>query len=230
MPQSTTVEQRLGGAWKLLLGNLSQWHPRASSASRKERAGQGGLRPLRVLFVQDHLGQTMGLVHGVTRYLVSTLPAFDRCSRRAFPVRADPPSSDRRTDARGRRHRADLSRAREMGSAGRARPDPRDPRARRRRGPCQRPQGGDARADRGGCGRARDGRPHPRRQADAGLGAPDPAPARASHRRGGGGLAGHAPGGDRGLRRAARADPRALQRRAVGGLCARRRRRRAAHS
>jgi glycosyltransferase involved in cell wall biosynthesis len=36
------------------------------------------LRPLHVLFVQDHLGQTMGLVHGVTRYMVSTLPAFDR--------------------------------------------------------------------------------------------------------------------------------------------------------
>jgi hypothetical protein len=38
------------------------------------------MRPLRVLFVQDHLGQTMGLVHGVTRYLVSTLPAFDRAA------------------------------------------------------------------------------------------------------------------------------------------------------
>jgi glycosyltransferase involved in cell wall biosynthesis len=38
------------------------------------------VRPLRVLFVQDHLGQTMGLVHGVTRYLVSTLPAFDRAA------------------------------------------------------------------------------------------------------------------------------------------------------
>ena len=84
MPQSTTVERRLRGAGKLLLGNLSQWHPRAGSASRKERAGQAGLRPLRVLFVQDHLGQTMGLVHGVTRYLVSTLPAFDRAAVEPF--------------------------------------------------------------------------------------------------------------------------------------------------
>jgi glycosyltransferase involved in cell wall biosynthesis len=29
------------------------------------------------LFVQDHLGQTPALVHGVTSYLLSTLPAFD---------------------------------------------------------------------------------------------------------------------------------------------------------
>jgi glycosyltransferase involved in cell wall biosynthesis len=32
---------------------------------------------LRVLFVLDHLGQTPRLVHGVTSYLLSTLPAFD---------------------------------------------------------------------------------------------------------------------------------------------------------
>lgn len=35
---------------------------------------------MRVLFIQDHLGQTTGLIHGVTRYLLSTLPAFDRAA------------------------------------------------------------------------------------------------------------------------------------------------------
>ena len=34
--------------------------------------------PLRVLFVQDHLGQSADSIHGVTRYLLSTLPALDR--------------------------------------------------------------------------------------------------------------------------------------------------------
>jgi glycosyltransferase involved in cell wall biosynthesis len=36
--------------------------------------------PLRVLFVQDHLGQTAALIHGVTRYFLATLPAFDRAA------------------------------------------------------------------------------------------------------------------------------------------------------
>ena len=39
--------------------------------------GRSKPSPLRVLFVQDHLGQTPALVHGVTRYLLSTLSAFD---------------------------------------------------------------------------------------------------------------------------------------------------------
>jgi glycosyltransferase involved in cell wall biosynthesis len=81
MLRPTTVEWRASVAQKLLLGDLSQWHPRPTSASR---AGQAGPRPLRVLFVQDHLGQTLGLVHGVTRYLVSTLPAFDRAAVEPF--------------------------------------------------------------------------------------------------------------------------------------------------
>jgi glycosyltransferase involved in cell wall biosynthesis len=64
-----------------LLGNLSQWHDVTSTAAPPvERPGKVGVRPLRVLFVQDHLGQTMGLVHGVTRYLLSTLPALDRAA------------------------------------------------------------------------------------------------------------------------------------------------------
>jgi glycosyltransferase involved in cell wall biosynthesis len=80
MVHLTTIERRESSAGKLVLGNLSQWRPRVPSAARNERAGQAGLRALRVLFVQDHLGQTTGLVHGVTRYLVSTLPAFDRAA------------------------------------------------------------------------------------------------------------------------------------------------------
>jgi glycosyltransferase involved in cell wall biosynthesis len=80
MVHLSTIERRESSAGKLVLGNLSQWHLRLPSASRGGRVGQAGLRPLRVLFVQDHLGQTMGLVHGVTRYLVSTLPAFDRAA------------------------------------------------------------------------------------------------------------------------------------------------------
>ena len=81
MLQPTTVEWRVSVAHKLLLGNLPRWHPRPTSASR---AGQADPRPLRVLFVQDHLGQTLGLVHGVTRYLISTLPAFDRAAVEPF--------------------------------------------------------------------------------------------------------------------------------------------------
>ena len=49
-----------------------------TKAPRKESAGRARQRPLRVLFVQDHLGQSLGLVHGVTRYFLSILPAFDR--------------------------------------------------------------------------------------------------------------------------------------------------------
>jgi glycosyltransferase involved in cell wall biosynthesis len=59
-----------------LLGSLSQRHPGAK-LRRARSAGSLGSRPLRVLFVLDHLGQTPGLVHGVTSYLLSTLPAFD---------------------------------------------------------------------------------------------------------------------------------------------------------
>ena len=40
--------------------------------------GQADAAPLRVLFVQDHLGQSADSIHGVTRYLLSTLPALDR--------------------------------------------------------------------------------------------------------------------------------------------------------
>jgi glycosyltransferase involved in cell wall biosynthesis len=78
----STVEWPHSLAWKLLLGNLSQWHAGATQAvaPATERGGRARSRPLRVLFVQDHLGQTMGLVHGVTRYLVSTLPAFNRAA------------------------------------------------------------------------------------------------------------------------------------------------------
>jgi len=36
------------------------------------------LPPIRVLFVNDHLGYAHGEIHGVTRYLTSTLPSFDR--------------------------------------------------------------------------------------------------------------------------------------------------------
>jgi glycosyltransferase involved in cell wall biosynthesis len=68
-----------------LLGELSQRHgARSAPRPATERTGQAGSRPLRVLFVQDHLGQTPGLVHGVTRYLVSTLPAFDRAAVAPF--------------------------------------------------------------------------------------------------------------------------------------------------
>jgi glycosyltransferase involved in cell wall biosynthesis len=72
---------RASASWKRLLGDLSQWHgARFAPTPAPEHAGQAGSRLLRVLFVQDHLGQTPGLVHGVTRYLVSTLPAFDRAA------------------------------------------------------------------------------------------------------------------------------------------------------
>jgi glycosyltransferase involved in cell wall biosynthesis len=47
----------------------------ADAAPRPARAD--GV-PLRVLFVQDHLGQSADSIHGVTRYLLSTLPALDR--------------------------------------------------------------------------------------------------------------------------------------------------------
>jgi glycosyltransferase involved in cell wall biosynthesis len=68
-----------------LLGDLSQWHgTRAALTPATERVEQARPWPLRVLFVQDHLGQTLGLVHGVTRYLVSTLPAFDRTAVEPF--------------------------------------------------------------------------------------------------------------------------------------------------
>jgi glycosyltransferase involved in cell wall biosynthesis len=59
-----------------LLGSLSQRHPGAKSKLACSPTPVGS-RPLRVLFVLDHLGQTPGLVHGVTSYLLSTLPAFD---------------------------------------------------------------------------------------------------------------------------------------------------------
>jgi glycosyltransferase involved in cell wall biosynthesis len=55
---------------------LSQGHRGAKPALARS-SGLAGSRPLRVLFVQDHLGQTPVLVHGVTSYLLSTLPAFD---------------------------------------------------------------------------------------------------------------------------------------------------------
>lgn len=44
---------------------------------RSERVGPDPF-PVRVLFVQDHLGQSAEAIHGVTRYFLSTLPAFDR--------------------------------------------------------------------------------------------------------------------------------------------------------
>ena len=34
-------------------------------------------KPLRVLFVNDHLGFSGGVIHGSTTYLTNTLPAFD---------------------------------------------------------------------------------------------------------------------------------------------------------
>ncbi len=77
---SSIVAWRADTGWKRLLGDLSQRHGARPATSASERAGQADSRPLRVLFVQDHLGQTAGLVHGVTRYLVSTLPAFDRAA------------------------------------------------------------------------------------------------------------------------------------------------------
>ena len=49
----------------------------AVAADAAPRLARADGVPLRVLFVQDHLGQSPALVHGVTRYLLSTLPAFD---------------------------------------------------------------------------------------------------------------------------------------------------------
>jgi glycosyltransferase involved in cell wall biosynthesis len=69
---------------KRLLGDLSQWHGAESALTPATERAERAHRSLRVLFVQDHLGQTLGLVHGVTRYLVSTLPAFDRAAVEPF--------------------------------------------------------------------------------------------------------------------------------------------------
>jgi glycosyltransferase involved in cell wall biosynthesis len=42
------------------------------------RSGRAAARrSVRVMFVQDHLGQSADSIHGVTRYFLSTLPAFD---------------------------------------------------------------------------------------------------------------------------------------------------------
>jgi glycosyltransferase involved in cell wall biosynthesis len=45
---------------------------------RRFRRTGSGTFPVRVLFVQDHLGQSPEAIHGVGRYLLSTLSAFDR--------------------------------------------------------------------------------------------------------------------------------------------------------
>lgn len=48
----------------------------SSEASRARGAGPS--RPVRVLFVNDHLGFPGGVTHGSTTYLSTVLPAFDR--------------------------------------------------------------------------------------------------------------------------------------------------------
>jgi glycosyltransferase involved in cell wall biosynthesis len=47
-------------------------------ASGRQSDGAATREPVRVMFVQDHLGQSPDSIHGVTRYFLSTLPAFDR--------------------------------------------------------------------------------------------------------------------------------------------------------
>jgi glycosyltransferase involved in cell wall biosynthesis len=51
--------------------------PGADASDAARRTGPTEASPLRVLFVQDHLGQAADSIHGVTRYFLSTLPAFD---------------------------------------------------------------------------------------------------------------------------------------------------------
>jgi glycosyltransferase involved in cell wall biosynthesis len=64
------------------IGKTLRWR---GGPADNERTGAWGRsspgavrRPVRVLFVQDHLGQSADSIHGVTRYFLSTLPAFDR--------------------------------------------------------------------------------------------------------------------------------------------------------
>jgi glycosyltransferase involved in cell wall biosynthesis len=49
----------------------------ASRAYPNDAADASPERPIRVLFVNDHLGYDDGVVHGVTRYFLNVIPRFD---------------------------------------------------------------------------------------------------------------------------------------------------------